>query len=51
MYAGPLSYISVHWVTSLVLKAYREGISEEDLYDTPLQDSSEHNSNMLVEVT
>jgi len=41
--AGPLSYITIHWMTELMFRAYRRGITVDDLYDTPWKDSSEYN--------
>jgi len=41
--AGLLSYITIHWMTELMFRAYRRGITVDDLYDTPWKDSSECN--------
>lgn len=42
--AGPLSFATCHWATGIIYKAYKSGLTEDDMYDTPWQDSAGQNS-------
>ncbi|KAJ9585510.1 hypothetical protein L9F63_002711, partial [Diploptera punctata] len=45
--AGFLSYVSVSWMTRLMWKAYRHGLTEDDLYDLQASDRAEPNAHRL----
>ena len=46
--AGPLNFATCHWATSLIYKAYKKGLVEDDLYDTPWRDTAGYNSQRYV---
>jgi len=46
--AGPLNFTSMHWVTGLMKKAYRSGLTPDDLYDTPWRDSADRNARRFI---
>ena len=42
--AGPLNFATSHWATSLIFKAYKNSLVEDDLYDTPWRDTAGYNN-------
>ncbi|XP_067948420.1 ATP-binding cassette sub-family C member 5-like [Watersipora subatra] len=42
--AGPFNFAVAHWATAILYKAYKKGLKEDDLYDTPWKDSADYNS-------
>lgn len=46
--AGPLNFCTNHWLTGLMWKAFRKGVDESDLYDTPYKDSAWLNAERYV---
>ncbi|KAK3927988.1 Multidrug resistance-associated protein 5 [Frankliniella fusca] len=45
--SGMFSYIAVAWMTKLMWKAYRRGLSEDDLYELHTADRAESNAGRL----
>ncbi|XP_033609843.1 multidrug resistance-associated protein 5 isoform X2 [Cryptotermes secundus] len=45
--SGFFSFVAVSWMTGLMWKAYRHGLSEEDLYDLQASDRAEPNAHRL----
>lgn len=41
--AGPLNFATAHWLSALMWKSYRYGITQKDLYNVPWRDSAEAN--------
>ncbi|XP_068202669.1 ATP-binding cassette sub-family C member 5-like [Palaemon carinicauda] len=46
-YAGLFSTVSVNWMTSLMWKAYKKKISEDDLWELPREESAKTNGDRL----
>lgn len=42
--AGPLNFATSHWANGIIFKAFKSGLTEDDLFDTPWKDSSKHNA-------
>jgi len=44
--AGPLSFLTLHWLNGYIYRAYKYGVNENDLYGTHLKDSAEYNCDL-----